>query len=188
MKTKLNGFNVQHVNMDTGEVICETKGVTEIDDGVLTEKEKKKKEYVESHVMNFNKKSSFVKLYDDVVDILFEKLDAKEFSIAIALSKYVSYEDCVLREGGHGNGKIFTIKDLSTMLKREYTTFSKTFKSLISKGVIGQGSFVTGNVETGKLERKTGYVVNPYIYFRGNNVDKLVLEYFNRSGWKELIM
>jgi hypothetical protein len=187
MNTKISGYKVQHVDMETGEIICETEGVTEIKDNVMTEKEKKRQDYIDSHVMNFNKDASFVKLYDEVVEMLFNKLDAKEFSLAIALCKYVSYEDCALREGGHGNGRIFTIKELSEKLNREYTRFSRTFKSLIKRGVIGKWSFETGNVETGEIEKKSGFIVNPYIYFRGVNVDKLVYEYFDRSGWKELL-
>ena len=55
MRKKLNSMDVIHVNKNTGEVICETSGCTSIEDETLTENEKKHKEYIDTHVLNFNK-------------------------------------------------------------------------------------------------------------------------------------
>ena len=182
-KKKINGYNVMHVDKDTGEILCETTGCTEIIDNSKTESEKKRLEYIESHVMSFNKGEKFVKLYDETIKILRKNLTPSEFMVAISLAEYTSYEDCIIKQGGHGNGHDMNMNDLAEELGIEYTRISKIIKSLIQKGVIGR--FETGNTYDNKLRKV--YIANPYIYFRGNNVNKSVANYFSNSGWKELL-
>lgn len=110
MRTKINGCDVTHVNTDTGEIICETKGCTEIKDHSLTDKENNKREYMDSHVLDFNNGEKFVKLYDKTIPILRKMLSPTEFTFVISLSEFVSYEDCILRKTHHGNSHILDMK------------------------------------------------------------------------------
>ena len=83
MKTKIYERNVTHVDSDTGEIICNTAGCTTILDNQKTRDEKKRDEYVKSHVLNFNKGESFVKMFTEVVYKLSFILTPKEFMVAM---------------------------------------------------------------------------------------------------------
>lgn len=183
MKTKITGYDVLHTNKETGEIICETSGCTSIEDENLSSSELKKQEYLNSHIINFNKGESFVKMFTDVTYILFKRLPLKEFGVAVALSKFVSYEDCVLRIGYGKNMKAMTLHDISDQLEIEYSRITRLINSLISKGVIGE--FVTGNINDNKKTKV--YIVNPYIYLNGKNPDKDVCGYFDKTGWMEIL-
>lgn len=183
MKTKITGYDVIHTNKETGEFICETSGCTSIGDMNLTSSELKRQEYINSHIINFNKKESFVKMFTDTTFILSKKLPPKEFSLAIGLSKFVSYEDCVLRIGYGKSMRAMTLRDVSDQFDIEYSRVTRLVNSLVSKGVIGE--FTTGNISNKKKIKV--YIVNPYIYLNGKNPDKEICSYFDKAGWLELL-
>lgn len=110
MKKKLNYENVTHIDEDTGEVICQTHGVTTIEDCEPTEEEIRKQQFLEKYDPNFNKGARFVKLYDGVLEALTEKLSKAELVFMLKIIKLVSYDDCILRTNGHGHGKFLTLQ------------------------------------------------------------------------------
>lgn len=183
MKTKITGYDVIHANKETGEIICETSGCTSIEDANLSSSELKKQEYLNSHITNFNKKESFVKMFTDTTFILSKKLPPKEFMLAMGLSKFVSYEDCILRIGYGKSMRAMTLHDISDQFEIEYSRVTRLFNSLVSKGVVGE--FITGNINDSKKTKV--YIVNPYIYLNGKNPDKDVCCYFDKTGWMELL-
>lgn len=126
---------------------------------------------------DFNKNKSFVKLYTGMVELK-KRLTDREFAVAIALSDFVCYDDCCLREGGHGNGKILTMKDLAEKLDIQYNNLKAIILSLRKKKILGV--FITGKND------KT-YTVNPYVYTKGNNVNKTVITYFENSEWHDIL-
>lgn len=167
------------VNSTTGEII------DEFNEGDSYKKiTNEQKEYVNSHIKNFNKKEAFVKMYPRIISILAEELSPSEFSFLMKISSYVEYESCVLCYG-KGRGKHdLTLKELSMLINIEYSRTTRIINSLIKKGIIGE--FKTGNKKTEKINKI--YVVNPYIYYNGNNIDKNVVNYFfNHSGWNTLV-
>lgn len=183
MKTKIYERNVTHVDSDTGEIICSTTGCTTILDNQKTRDEKKRDEYVKSHVLNFNKGESFVKMFTDVVYKLSFVLTPKEYMVAMALSNFVSYENNAL-VNGYGNQQHFmNLKEISEVLNMDYSRTSRVINSLIKKGILGR--FKTGNLMSNKFSES--YIANPYIYINGTNPSLEVYEYFNKSGWKEFI-
>lgn len=139
----------------------------------------------ENIIEDFNKGESFVKLYDYVVPELRKRLTPSEFVFAISLSNYVSYNDCILRETSHGNSRVIDAKDLSELLDMDYSVVRRIVSSLKKKGVIGQH-------ETGSINReldtkmKKVYTVNPFIYFRGVDINETVKEFYKDTGWNEL--
>ena len=183
MKKKIIGNNVTHIDSDTGEIICETKGCTSISDDQKTDKQKKNDAYRESHVLDFNKEESFVKMFTEITYKLSFILSPKEYVVAIALAKFVSYENNVLVNGYGNQQHNMDLYEIASVLKMDYTRVSRIISSLIKKGVLGQ--FKTGNLENSKLDRC--YIANPYIYINGANPALEVYEYFNKSGWKEFI-
>ncbi len=125
----------------------------------------------------FNKDKNFVKLYSGMSELK-KRLTDREFAVTIALSDFVCYDDCCLREGGHGNGKVLTMNDLAEKWDMKYNNLKAIMLSLRKKKILG--TFITGKND------KT-ITVNPYIYTRGSNLNKSVITYFKDSEWQELL-
>lgn len=184
MQTQINGYDVIHIDKNTGDVICETQGCTLIKDNMKSEEEIKAEIYKQEHELNFNKGEKFVKMFADIAYKLALHLPATEYRVAFGLSKFISYESCIL-EVGYGYEKHnMTLDDISREMKLQYKTASRIISSLIKKGVLAQ-------VKTGQLQSsKTTncYVVNPYIYLNGKNPTKEVVQhFFTNSGWIEIM-
>lgn len=146
--------------------------------------DKKKKEFLENYEPNFNKGESFVKLYDKTLSVLRKNLKPTEAIFAVSLAEYVSYQDGILRRGGHGNGKFLDMKDLSVEMDIDYNVVRRIMSVLISKGIVCK--YEVGCVENPKLKAK-GYVCNPWIFIRGNIANRTVMGLFENSGWRELL-
>ena len=183
MEIKINGYDVIHVNKETGEVIAETEGCTSIESSVKMPSELKKEEYVNTHCIDFNKDEPFVKMYPKVVNKLASVLKPNEFKTVMMLSRYVDYENCVLVFGNRKYKHYMTLQEISDVTKIQYSKIATIMRSLIKKGIIG--IFKTGNKTTEKLEKC--YVVNPYIYMNGKNPLKDICILFKNSGWEDFI-
>lgn len=179
MQKQINGHHVLHIDANTGEVICETKNCTFIGDTESSPDEQKQQEYAQTHIINFNEGVDFVKLFKGV-NTLRKALTPSEFSVAISLADFVCYDDCVLRSGGHRNGRILSIKDLSELMSIEYSNLCKTIKTLIKKGVIGIHQ--TGDKNDSSQIHKT-ITVNPYIFCRGKDISHTATTLFSESHW-----
>ena len=185
MKTKLNYENVVHIDRNTGNVICMTNGVTSIEDNIPTESELKKKEFLEKYDPNFNKGARFVKLYDGVLELLTQKLTKAELVFMLKLIKFVSYDDGILRMGGHGNGVILNLDDITTAIGENYKNCNKLMNGLIKKGIIGKHQ--TGCVEKPDILIKC-YIFNPYILNRGVKMNRTILALFENTGWRRPVI
>ena len=183
MKKKLNCENIVHVDKDTGEILGESHGLTTIEDETLTYGDIKKKEFLEKYDTNFNKGASFVKLYDGVLEELTKRLSKAELTFMFKIVRLVSYNDCILREGGSKNGRFLDISDIAEATGENYKNCCKLIKGLINKGVIGKHK--TGCIENPKIELKC-YTFNPYIINRGARLDRTIIALFENTGWKEL--
>lgn len=161
------------INDATGEVIDVFKKGDKITRG-------QQSEYTEKYLTNFNKGESFVKLYDKTMSILRKNLTPTEFMLALSLAEYVSYKDCILRH----NGKAMTMQDIADILDMEYSSVRRLVPSLTKKGVLGVHK--TGCVENPKIMIKV-ITCNPFIYVRGNDIDRTAVGFFEKSGWNKLI-
>lgn len=136
-------------------------------------------------IEDFNKGEKFVKLFDCVIPELRKRLTPSEFVFAISLSNYVSYDDCILRKTSHGNSRVIDAKDIAELLEMDYSVVRRLISSLKKKGVIGQHETGSINKELDTKMKKV-YTVNPYIYFRGIDINETVKEFYSNSGWNEL--
>lgn len=182
-RTKMNGLIVNHVDAETGEIICTTSGCTCIEDNSKTEAELEKEEYKNTHCLNFNKNESSVKMFPSVMAKIATALKPSELKTICALSKYIEYETNILFYGNRKNKHYMTLQEISEVTGIDDANISKVINPLIKKGVLG--IFKTVNKQTGKKEKY--YVVNPYIYFNGKNCSKTTLALFENSGWKEFL-
>lgn len=139
----------------------------------------------DKYYFDFNRDKKFVKLYSGMSSLKRNlKLNDAQFAVMIELSDYVSYEDCILREGGHGNGKILTIGDLADKLEMKYDTLQKIMSVLVRKGILGIHK--TGSIDNPNILTKA-ITVNPYVYTRGTKVNKTILGLFEKTGLQDIL-
>lgn len=161
-------------DVETGEI---TNEIYEKDKIVPYKEPKPDNELIE---YNFNSNSKFVKLYLGVNELR-KYLTQGEFAVAMSLADFICYEDCIIRKGGHHNGKILSIKELSIEMDINYDALRKTITSLVKKGVIGIHK--TGCKDKPNIMIKA-ITVNPYIFTKGNNVNKTILGLFEHANWR----
>ena len=142
-------------------------------------------QYINDHLMKFNEGKTFVKIYDEVVPLLEKYLTHPEFRLAIILTPHVSYEDCIIRETMDRRSKILGLQDLADIHGYDYGYIRKIMAGLKNKGVIGRHD--SGTVLPDEKSKQIIYTVNPYIYFRGNNINKTIFTFYANSGWEELL-
>lgn len=183
MKKKLNYKKVIHSDAETGEYICTTEGVTTIEDNQPTPEEIKRQEFLEKWDTDFNKGARFVKVYDKALEVMVEKLSKSELQFAMKIVKLVSYDDSILRTGGHGNGKVLSLNDIAEITEESYKNCSKLMNALLKQGIVGKHE--TGCVGAPNIIIKC-YTFNPYILNRGKKLDKTVEGLFHNTGWERL--
>lgn len=180
-KRGFNHMNDQNTNKEERKILYTIVDANGVIVDYIYEGDKVKhqdeKNPLDEKYFGFNKDKNFVKLYSGISELK-KRLTDREFAVAIALSDFVCYDDCCLREGGHGNGSILTMKDLAEKLDMTYDNIKKILLSLRKKKILG--IFLTGKND------KT-ITVNPYIFTRGNNVNKTVITYFENSEWQDLL-
>lgn len=115
----------------------------------------------QENLVELNKGKRFVKLYDDVLEELYEYLSPSEFTFAMRLSHHVSYRDCILRTNGNPNGKILTAKDIAILLKMDDSNVRRLIASLVKKGVLGKHTTGCKDNPTAQIKVIT---CNPFIY------------------------
>ena len=141
-------------------------------------------DYLHNPGREFNKGKTFVKLYDEVIPYLINCLTSTELKYVIALAQHVSYKDCVVRKTNNNLSEPISTREFCEINGFSYNTVKKIFNSLKNKGVI---AFVeVGQVFSDYIGKaKTMYIVNPYIYFRGMDINETVKTIFDDTGWKE---
>lgn len=178
-------LNVAYIVENVGQSIPEnTIDTLQVGDKVTHMRDvMARKQIVEKYDTKFNKGVRFVKIYDDMIDALAEKLTLGEFRFAIRLTKHISYDDCILRTNGHGNGRILSIHDISDVMNINYQNCCKLINALIDKGVIGKHT--VGSIETPGKEVQC-FTANPYIFMRGKKVERTIVSLFENTGWSKI--
>lgn len=144
-------------------------------------------EHLRKEQLKFNKGKSFVKLYDEVIPYLVDYLNGTELKFILSMAQHVSYKDCVLRRTNNNLSDPISAAEFCEINGFSYNTGKKVFNSFKKKGILAY-------VETGTILKDYKgnidkiYLVNPYIYFRGHEINETVKTVFDRSGWKEKIV
>lgn len=168
---------------NNGEVTDEFREGDSYEKHTKEEKERKRKRDEEyRNCPKFLPDERFVKFYNNE-ELLFsiaEILTLGEYRFMTFLSLHVCYKDCVLRKRGITNGKILNDHDLSELLKTPYNTVRLYMKKFIDYGIVAK---VLVGCREDPGHKITCYVVNPYIFTRGNRVNLEVLSYFKETKW-----
>ena len=135
--------------------------------------------YKKTHIIGFKKKEAFVKVFTNPITTLFKELPTKEFAVTMALMPFISYTDGILRY----NGKIVDGKTISNVLGENYETFKRIITSLIKKDILAK---VERQSDTYANKTRKCLVVNPYIFLRGQDIEKDIVELFSNSKWANI--
>lgn len=140
---------------------------------------KEQDEYKRKHYISFQKKEAFVKVFTNPITDLFKELPTKEFAVAMAIMPFISYSDGILRY----EGKILDGKEISDLLGENYETFKRVITALIKKGVLNR---VIRPSDTYANKTKKCLVVNPYIFLRGQDIEKDIVNLFSETRWANI--
>lgn len=186
MKKTIRGPGIAVSVNETGEVLHMSDDDDAIQILTTTEQEKALKEKEKYYAKNFRKDEPYVKLYIGNLVKLKKYLTTAEYALAISLAHFVSWEDCVLRYTDRKQSHLVTQKELAKMLDMDYANLRRLMSSLIKKGIIGKhqsGQIFHGN----ENDKSIVYTVNPYIYFKGRNINKTVLAFYNERNLQNLL-
>lgn len=160
------------VDYETGEIIDELCA----GDRVLHDSPEQR-ELKEKYHLNFNKREEFVKVFTSTLMAVNKELTTKEGSVLLEIIPFISYSDGVLRY----NNQIVDLKELSELNDENYDVFRRTISSLIKRGIIAKTKVTSDN---SKYVDRTCYVVNPYIFFKGTNLERRFGYLFEDTKWK----
>lgn len=164
------------VNSETGVVVDNLK----IGDKVVKQENViARNDYLQTYDLDFQKDKKFVKVFNGMNEIR-KNLTGNEALILLGMLDFVSYDDGIIRQGGHGNGKILNTKELAEEMGVQYENLRKVITSLTKKGVIGIHK--TGSRDNPDSLIKS-IIVNPYIFMRGTKMNKTILGLFEQSKW-----
>jgi hypothetical protein len=164
------------ISEETGELI---ETIQTGDSIKITRQEQK--DYARKHDIQFNSKEDFIKFFIKNTDKMADNLNFAELGLLLSLTKFICYEDCILRTGGRHNGNVLTVKELAVLLKQNEKSLYRQITNLKSKGVLcicGIGSIYEHE------HNKKVIIINPYIFCRGNIVNNTIKALFENSGWQ----
>ena len=131
-------------------------------------------------IKNYNGDKKFVKLFDGTEELHTLLGSDVIFATAIRLSKFVCYDDCILRTNGRKNGKILSVNDLSKILNIPYSTLRRHISVLYKQGVLALCKTGTkGNPDA----IHDVIIANPDVFMRGVDINKTVVSIFEDAGW-----
>ncbi len=164
----------------------ETYYVTD-NDGILINKlyegdkivRKSQSEYKNKYILNFKKKESFVKVYKNPIKELWKELSIREYAVASALIPYISYKDGILRNEGIS----INLKDISILLDMDYDAIRKVIPVLEKKLILSK---INRQSDKYADKKKNYYVVNPYLFLCGSDIEMEVADIFKESKWANI--
>jgi hypothetical protein len=94
-----------------------------------------------------------------------EELTIEEKAFLFSIATYIGYEDCHIR---YDNGKNIGTEDLVKISHMSRSTVYEVIKSLISKDILYRG----------KNSKERQYFINPWIFVKGNRINKVLKTMF----------
>ena len=120
-----------------------------------------------------------MKAYTNPLLCVNQDLTTKEKAVLFEIIPLISYKDGILRY----NNQILDLKEMCELLREDYDGFRKVIKSLITKEIIKKIDVVS---DANKYRTQKAYVVNPYIFFKGTDIQRDILSHFINSKWADI--
>lgn len=137
---------------------------------------KKQIEYLNNNEKKFKAKEIFVKVYKDPIVILGKELSNRDFAWFMRLIPYINKSDCILMN----NECYLNVKQISELLDVNYDNAKTVFRNFEKLGLIGK---IERQSQKDIYKTNKVLVVNPYIFFNGQDLSKDVFEKFKDSRW-----
>lgn len=140
------------------------------------------KDIKDNEPFNFNVKSDFIKFYTNAIDSLVnENMSGTEYRVCIKLLKYIQYESGLI---GYSNGKYLTKEAILNVLnegckeKNKITlrTLERAIETLTDKKIFAKT----------RIGNEIKFYVNPFIFMKGQLINKTLYSLFKNSKWAEL--
>lgn len=125
------------------------------------------------NTIEINKKEPFVKVYLKAMFEVSKSIDGTCNQLLNILLPYTSYKTGILT---YSNGNKINKKHILKISGLNEKTVDRCINKLIALKVIGKH----------KTGREVCYTVNPYIFMRGQRVNKTLHEFFKDSRWAGL--
>jgi hypothetical protein len=111
------------------------------------------------------KMESFYKGHVGEIRRVLSDLDTSERAFLFSIAAYVGYEDCCIK---HDNGNELSFDDLVVISGLSRSKASETINALLDKDIIYKG----------KNSKARQYFVNPWIFCKGNRINKVLRTMF----------
>jgi len=108
---------------------------------------------------------SFIKAYPEALRKASSKMTGTECFMSIYLMPYISYTTGMLMKG---NNQPLKRKDMLRIFDMTEKTFDNNMNSLILKGIFSKN----------KVGREVQYFANPYLFTKGNKINKTLKSMF----------
>ncbi len=123
----------------------------------------------------------FYKGHIEEIRQLMKELSTVEKAFLFSIAPYVGYEDCCLK---YDNGNELSFDDMVKLTGLSRGTLSNVITGLIKKDIIYRG----------KNSKSRQYFVNPWIFCKGNRINKVLktmfrnykIRVFNGKKWKDV--
>ena len=154
-------------DVETGEVLY---GLREGDSIKVDRREQK--EYRNNH-RKIKENVGFVKMFRDSLDLLLdENFTSAEYKIILTATLYIDYNSGLLVEDKICIDK----KRFRELVGISENTFDTGISKLAEKKIIG----------IAKVGRNNTYLVNPFIFMRGKDINNTLYKLFKNSKWNTL--
>lgn len=127
---------------------------------------------------------NFVKVYDSGIDYIFDTLTEKEAGtltgndckLLLKLIKYISYESGMLTKTGKNDSRYALInEDIAKLTNTSKRSVEKSMQKLVELSIFSRN----------KYGRCYQYYANPYIFFRGKYINKMLIHMFKKYAVKK---
>jgi hypothetical protein len=142
--------------------------VDEINDGDRIVRKASTESFINTIEINMNQ--DFIKVYTARLMDVASELNGPESAMMMMLIGFIQYNTGILT---HRNGKPVTRECVVRLVEKDIVTVDKLLDSLNKKQVIGKH----------KTGRTVCFTVNPFIFMKGNRVNKTLAKFFENSRW-----
>lgn len=120
--------------------------------------------------VELNKGKEFIKVYPKMMFEVSKKLSGVESQMLNYLIQYIGYQTGILT---FSNGRALTRSHIAQETEQDVKTVDKIMSSLIKKQVLGKH----------KSGKKVCFLANPFIFMKGNRVNKTLVKLFVDTEW-----
>jgi hypothetical protein len=154
------------IDTSTGEVIRELQE----GDRIVT---KKQQDFL-NNTMPLNEDENFIKLMSKILeDLAREKLTSAEWQVVIVCLKHLSYYSGAIKF--ENNGNFVTPQDIAKESKLSKRSVQYCIEHLVNIKIFHKG----------KTGEEFQLFANPFIFMKGNKVNKTLYDMFKTSKWNK---